>query len=79
MIEAQEFDEDFENWVKPSWLPYDCPVMEWVEYKGEKLVACLNYQESEKQQKPILDLSYCMTTALNDCMWIYKNVLWIQT
>lgn len=73
---AENFDLDFENWKPPHWLPNDCPSMNWVEYKGEKLVACLNWEESVKRQKPVLDLSYCMTTALNDCMYIYKNVLW---
>lgn len=75
-MQTENFDLDFENWIPPIWLTNDCPVLEWVEYKGEKLVAVLNYEESEKRQKPILDLSYCMTTALNDCMYIYKNVLW---
>lgn len=75
-METSEFDIALENWVPPSWLPDDCPVMDWVEYKGEKLVACLNWEESVKGQKPVLDLSYCMTTALNDCMYIHKGILW---
>lgn len=76
MNEFEQFDLDFENYVPPKWLPDNCPVMEWVEYKGEKLVAVLDFEASEKRQKPILDLSYCMTTALNDCMYIYRGVLW---
>lgn len=76
MNEFEQFDLDLENYVPPKWLPDDCPTFDWVEYKGEKLVAVLDFEASEKRQRPILDLSYCMTTALNDCMYIYKNVLW---
>ncbi len=75
-MELSEFDIALENWKPPSWLPENCPTFEWVEFKGEKLVAVLNWEESKRRQKPVLDLSYCMTTALNDCCYIYKGVLW---
>jgi hypothetical protein len=74
--EAVLFDEEFDNWIQPKWLPEECPIMDWVNYKGEVYVAVLDWVESERRQKPILDLSYCMTTALNDSCWLKKGVVW---
>jgi len=52
-------------------LPF---VIDWVEYKGETVVAQINYQATEKARKPMMDISYCMTRALNQeimftCQW----------
>ena len=43
-------------------LPFAC---DWVEYKGETVVAQINYDATKKAGKPMLDISYCMTRALN--------------
>lgn len=42
-------------------------VFDWVEYKGETLFMNVNYQESERVGRPMVDLYYCATRALNDC------------
>jgi NAD-dependent DNA ligase len=41
---------------------------EWIEYKGEVFVSQLNFEATAKARKPMFDLSYCMTRALNDCI-----------
>lgn len=45
-------------------LPSHC-ITEWCKYKGETYVAVFNMEASMKAGKPMLDLSYCMTQALN--------------
>jgi hypothetical protein len=49
-------------------------VFDWCEYKGEIVVAQFNYERSVKARKPMFDLSYCMTRALNQV--ILKTVQW---
>ena len=54
-----------ENIELPSWLN-GCPMMDgWCRYNGQIYFAMLNYDESEKEQMPVFDLSYCATKALN--------------
>lgn len=44
----------------------NCPIVfEWCEYKGEVYFGALNYQRSVKARKPMIDLFYCATVALN--------------
>jgi hypothetical protein len=43
-------------------LPFSC---DWVEYKGETFVAQINIDATIKAKKPMVDMSYCMTKALN--------------
>ena len=43
-------------------LPF---VIDWCKYKGETVVAQINYDRSLKANRPIMDISYCMTKALN--------------
>ena len=51
--------------VLPEWLD-GCPLVSgWCRYNGRIFFADLNYEESEKAQKPIFDLAYCATKALN--------------
>lgn len=52
-------------------LPF---AVDWVEYKGETVVAQFNYEASQKAKRPMVDISYCMTRALNQtilftCQW----------
>lgn len=44
-------------------LPF---IFDWVFYKEEKVVAKLNFEASEKAKKPMFDICYCMTKAMND-------------
>ena len=44
------------------------PVLEWVKFKGEDCVACLNFEASVRSKMPMVDVFYCMTTALNGCV-----------
>lgn len=41
-------------------------VFDWVEYKGETYFTGFNYEASEKAGKPMMDMFYCATRALND-------------
>ncbi len=43
-------------------LPF---VFDWVNYKGEDVVAQINLEATKKAKKPMLDISYCMTKAIN--------------
>ena len=44
----------------------DCPVFSnWIEYKDETYFAILNYEQSIKSHRPMIDLSYCATRAMN--------------
>lgn len=52
-------------------LPIAC---DWVEYKGEVLVAQVNFEATKKAKRPMVDLSYCMTKAHNQI--IDKTVQW---
>lgn len=38
---------------------------DWVEFKGETVFAGFNYEASVKARKPMMDIFYCATRALN--------------
>lgn len=40
-------------------------VFDWVEFKGETVFAGFNYDASLKARKPMYDIFYCATSALN--------------
>ena len=43
------------------------PIMaDWVEFKGDTVVIMPNYEATKKANKPMVDVSYCMTRALNN-------------
>ena len=47
-------------------MAYRLPVyFDWVEYKGERCVAQFNWERSKIAKKPMMDISICMTRALN--------------
>jgi hypothetical protein len=49
----------------PQWI-MDCPVFcDWLQFKGETYFGILNYEASLKARKPMVDLSYCATRAMN--------------
>lgn len=48
--------------------------IDWVKYKGEDVVIQWNLEATEKARKPMLDVSYCMTKALNQV--IDETVQW---
>ena len=60
--------EQFENEI-PEKMKRMCEklpfVFDWCEYKGETLFAGFNYEASEKAGKPMFDMFYCATRALN--------------
>jgi hypothetical protein len=49
-------------------------VSDWCEYKGEIYYAVINYQETERVGRPMMDLHYCATKALNNI--VEKTVQW---
>lgn len=44
-------------------LPF---IFDWVEFNGETMFAGFNYDASLKAGKPMFDIYYCATRALND-------------
>lgn len=40
-------------------------VWDWCEYKGEVVFAGINYEASVKSNRPMMDIFYCATDALN--------------
>ncbi len=49
----------------PNWLPESCPVYDWCFYNGIRYFGVLNWGESERRQKPVIDLAYCATKGMN--------------
>lgn len=49
-------------------------VLDWVNYKGEDCVAEINIEATIKANRPMIDISYCMTKALNGV--VLKTVRW---
>lgn len=43
-------------------------VFDWVEYKGETVFMGINYDATKKAGKPMVDIFYCATRALNNCV-----------
>lgn len=41
-------------------------VYDWYDYKGETFFVAINYQETERVGRPMMDLHYCATRALNN-------------
>lgn len=59
------FDELFKTEI-PAFI-VRCPVaFEWWHYNGEMIFAGINYERSLKAKKPMIDIYYCATEALND-------------
>jgi hypothetical protein len=47
-------------------MAYKLPIVfDWVDFKGETVFAGFNYEASEKAGKPMMDIFYCATRALN--------------
>jgi hypothetical protein len=49
-------------------------VSDWLEYKGEIYYGIINYEETERVGRPMMDLHYCATKALNNI--VLKTVQW---
>lgn len=48
----------------PQWI-LDCPVSaHWVWYRGQMKFAMLNYEESIKKGRPMIDICYCATAGM---------------
>lgn len=71
---AEKTDEDFDDILASSqkfkYIPF---VHGWVKYKGKDYFGSLNFEESAKRGKPIIDLAYCATKALNN-VWEMQRV-----
>lgn len=57
---------NLEKVIIPKWLE-DCSLVSgWCRYNGRVFFADLNFEESEKLQKPVFDLAHCATKAMNN-------------
>lgn len=52
-------------------------ILDWCYYKDEIYVAQINLEATKKAHKPMMDLSHCMTRAINQI--ILKTVQWDST
>lgn len=53
----------------PSYLQNpELPWMEWIRFKDEECVGIVNIERSLKAKHAMIDISYCMTRALNNCV-----------
>jgi len=50
------------------------PNLEWVNFKGENVVIQWNLEATKKARKPMVDISHCLTKALNNI--VIKTVQW---
>lgn len=58
----EPFDEALAN--IPKYI-MDCPISaHWVDYNGKRKFAMLNFEESMKKGKAMIDLCYCATAGL---------------
>lgn len=55
---------DIPEFLKDDRLPW----LKWVKYKDEECVADVDYQKSLKAHRPIINIHYCMTKAMNNCI-----------
>jgi hypothetical protein len=63
VIADKFFDEFFATDI-PQFI-IDCPISaHWVVYNGKTKFAMLNYEESIKRGKAMIDLCYCATAGL---------------
>ncbi len=49
-------------------------VFDWYKYKGEDVFVGINYQATERTNRPMVDIFYCATQALNHN--VLKTVQW---
>ncbi len=62
MRKKKLFDEAL---IKIPKFIMDCPICaHWVDYNGKRKFAMLNFDESEKIGKAMIDLCYCATAGL---------------
>lgn len=56
-----EIEVDIPKFLQDERLPW----MKWTKYKGIECVADVDYHKSLKAHRPIINIHYCMTEALN--------------
>lgn len=49
-------------------------VFDWAEFKGETVFVGINYEESKRVGRPMMDIFHCATAALNHS--VIKTVQW---
>ena len=57
-----EIDVKLPKYLENPALPW----MKWIRYKGEGCVGNVNIERSLKAKRPMIDIHYCMTKALNN-------------
>lgn len=71
----EDVSEDFDLTKPFDRITLRLPVFcDWVEFKGETVFVMVNYQVTLKAKKPMMDISYCATQALNGI--VLKTVQW---
>lgn len=65
-----------DNWQQPEWLNR-CPIgcFDWVIYKRKIYCADLDWEASIKINKPVFNLAFCITKAMNEC-WLKTGVVY---
>jgi hypothetical protein len=63
-MESNAFDKVLQDKVSQMLLRLPV-VFDWYNYKGETYFVSVNREATEKAGKPMMDLHYCATKALN--------------
>ncbi len=63
-----------------DWQPLqcikDCPIFsDWVTYYGKTYYAECDYAKSKELNKPVFNLAYCATVAMNE-IWVKTGVVY---
>lgn len=56
----------------PKWFKPGTIVSDWCKYNGEVYFGVLNWEESERRSKPVIDLAYCATRAMNEIFLLQR-------
>lgn len=56
----------------PKWFKPVTIVSDWRKYNGEVYFGVLNWAESERRNKPVIDLAYCATKAMNEIFLLQR-------
>lgn len=76
MNNLTEFKDMPDDWKQPEWLD-GCPIsnFDWVTYKRKVYCADLDWESSKSAKKPIFNLAYCITKAMNE-IWLKKGIVY---
>lgn len=70
----QDFDKEISDDPVFKMLEKLPVVWDWVDFKGERVFVGVNYEATKKAKRPMVDIYYCATAALNNI--VLNTVQW---